>query len=156
MGFLQGAELVGRHRRAPQWRAGPGPCRGVPRHRGAPQTCSMSIGWVVSAVSYFSATTVCDHKWDSQRKIPLNIIEQLIVPLSPNPLIMLSRWSPLGSANDFNDVVALEACRLATSPTFLQWTVLQTISSRPRCDRRSEEAGSDWRGHHRAGIGAYL
>jgi hypothetical protein len=49
-----------------------------------------SVG-CVSAVSYFSATTVCDHKWDSQRKIPWNIIEQLIVPLSPNPLIMLSR-----------------------------------------------------------------
>jgi hypothetical protein len=45
--------------------------------------------------------------------------------------------------------VALEACRLATSPTFLQWTVLQTISSRPRCDRRLEEA-EDWRRHRRA------
>jgi hypothetical protein len=48
--------------------------------------------------------------------------------------------SPLGSANDFNDVVASEACRLATSPTFLQWTVLPKIGSRPPCDRRLEEA----------------
>jgi hypothetical protein len=35
--------------------------------------------------------------------------------------------SPLGSANHFNNIVALEACRLATSPTFLQWTVLHTV-----------------------------
>src|SRR5262249_50806357 len=63
--------------------------------------------------------------------------------------------SPLGSANGFNDVVALEACRLATSPTFLQWTVLSKIGSRPPCDRRLEEA-EDWRSHRRAGIGAYL
>jgi hypothetical protein len=49
--------------------------------------------------------------------------------------------SPLGSANDFNDVVALDVCRLATSPTFLQWTVLLKIGSRPPlCDRRLEEA----------------
>jgi hypothetical protein len=39
----------------------------------------------------FSPTAVCDHKWDSQRKIPWNIIEQLVVPLLPNPLITLSR-----------------------------------------------------------------
>src|SRR5262249_31689243 len=63
--------------------------------------------------------------------------------------------SPLGSANDFNDVVALEACRLATSPTFLQWTVLSKIGSRPPCDRRLEEA-EDWRSPRRAGIGAYI
>jgi hypothetical protein len=63
--------------------------------------------------------------------------------------------SPLGSANDFNDVVALEACRLATSPTFLQWTVFSKIGSRLPCDRRLEEA-DDWRSHRRAGIGAYL
>jgi hypothetical protein len=36
--------------------------------------------------------------------------------------------------------VALEACRLATSPTFLQWTGLPKIGSRPPCDRRLEEA----------------
>jgi hypothetical protein len=29
---------------------------------------------------------------------------------------------------------------LATSPTFLQWTVLPKIGSRPPCDRRLEEA----------------
>jgi len=63
--------------------------------------------------------------------------------------------SPLGSANDFNDVVALEACRLATSPTFLQWTLLPKIGSRSPCDRPLEEAGRDWRSHRRAGIGAY-
>ena len=44
---------------------------------------------------------------------------------------------------------------MATSPTFLQWTVLSKIGSRPPCDRRPEEA-EDWRSHHRAGIGAYL
>jgi hypothetical protein len=34
--------------------------------------------------------------------------------------------------------------------------VLQAISSRSRCDRRLEEAGSDLRGHRRAGTGAYF
>ena len=55
--------------------------------------------------------------------------------------------SPLGSANDFNILAPKWSLSLPASPTFLQWTVLQTISSRSRCDRRLEEAGSDLRGH---------
>jgi hypothetical protein len=50
----------------------------------------------------------------------------------------ISNFSPMDGASD------------------LQWTVLQTISSRSRCDRRFEEAGSDLRGHRRAGIGTYF
>jgi hypothetical protein len=61
--------------------------------------------------------------------------------------------SPLGSANYFNCLAPDFVSRRLASPTFLQWTVLHTISSRPRCDCRLEEAGSDWRGHRRAGIG---
>jgi hypothetical protein len=61
--------------------------------------------------------------------------------------------SPLGSANDFNNLTPLKSCRGRPSPTFLQWTVLPEISSSPPCDRR-KEAGSDWRSHRRAGIGA--
>src|SRR6476620_4301884 len=41
--------------------------------------------------------------------------------------------SPLGSANDFS---ILAPKWTPASPIFLQWTVLQTISSRSRCDRR--------------------
>jgi len=48
--------------------------------------------------------------------------------------------SPLGSGNDFNDLVALQACGLAASPTFLQCTVPPKIGSRPPRDRRLEEA----------------
>ena len=51
--------------------------------------------------------------------------------------------SPLGIANDFNILAPKWSLVRPASPTFLQWTVLQTISSRSRCDRRSEEAGSD-------------
>ena len=58
-------------------------------------------------------------------------METSTVPLFGKSLTLQSCSSPLGSANDFNDVVALEACQLATSPTFLQWTVLSKIGSRP-------------------------
>jgi hypothetical protein len=51
----------------------------------------VNAGGCVCCFPIFSPTAVCDHKWDSQRKIPWNIIEQLVVPLSPNPLITLSR-----------------------------------------------------------------
>src|SRR6516225_4616790 len=61
--------------------------------------------------------------------------------------------SPLGSANDFSNLAPKRSLVWPASPTFLQWTVLQTIGSRSRCDRRLEEAGSDLR-HRRAGIGA--
>ena len=48
--------------------------------------------------------------------------------------------SPLGSANDFSILVPkIERLSRPASPTFLQWTELQTICSRSRCDR--EEAG---------------
>src|ERR1039458_2698457 len=33
--------------------------------------------------------------------------------------------SPLGSANDFNDLAIFSACQFVISPTFLQWAVLQ-------------------------------
>ena len=58
--------------------------------------------------------------------------------------------SPLGSANDFSILAPKWSLIRPASPTFLQWTVLQTISSRSRCDRWPEEAGSDLRGHRRA------
>jgi len=61
--------------------------------------------------------------------------------------------SPLGSANDFSNLAQKRSLVWPASPTFLQWTVLQTIGSRSRCDRRLEEVGSDLR-HRRAGIGA--
>jgi len=48
--------------------------------------------------------------------------------------------SPLGSANDFNDLVVLRPVRLSASPTFLQWAVPPKIGSRPPGDRRLEEA----------------
>ena len=64
--------------------------------------------------------------------------------------------SPLGSANDFSILAPKWSLARPASPTFLQWTVLQTISSRSRCDRRLKEAGSDLRGHRRAGMGAYF
>ena len=51
--------------------------------------------------------------------------------------------SPLGSANDFSNLAPKRSLLGPASPTFLQWTVLQTIGSRSRCDRRLEEAGSD-------------
>ena len=37
----------------------------------------------------------------------------------------------------------MESLVRPASPTFLQWTVLQTITSRSRCDRRLKEAGSE-------------
>src|SRR5262245_18097116 len=88
-------------------------------------------------------------------KTPLAPIRALGGVCARNYLSRLSLSTSLWSANAFNDVVALEACRLATSPTFLQWTVLSKIGSRPPCDRRLEEA-EDWRSHRRAGIGVYL
>ena len=45
----------------------------------------------------------------------------------------------LGSTNDFSILVPKIELSRPASPTFLQWTVLQTICSRSRCDR--EEAG---------------
>jgi Probable molybdopterin binding domain len=45
-----------------------------------------------------------------------------------------------GSANNFNDLAGTKLDDRATSPTFLQWTVLPKIGSRPPCDRRLEEA----------------
>src|SRR5215831_2389219 len=91
--------------------------------------------------------------------IPAQLSDPALARQMPGAYVALSRrkqgFESLGSANNFNDVVALEACRLATSPTFLQWTVLSKIGSRPPCDRRLEEA-EDWRGHRRAGIGVYL
>src|SRR5262245_57877600 len=61
-----------------------------------------------------------------------------------------------GSANNFNNLGALNLWVWAPSPTFLQWTLLPKIGSRSPCDRPLEEAGRDWRSHRRAGIGAYF
>jgi len=63
--------------------------------------------------------------------------------------------SPLGTANSFNNLAALNLWVWAPSPIFLQWTLLPKIGSRSPCDRPLEEAGRDWRSHRRAGIGAY-
>jgi hypothetical protein len=51
--------------------------------------------------------------------------------------------SPLGSANDFKVLVPNYVCQLAASPTFLQWTLLQTISSRPPCVRVVRRCADD-------------
>ena len=92
----------------------------------------------------------------NHRKFKHNLRLQKFANVQVLPLSRRKQgFESLGSANNFNDVVALEACRLATSPTFLQWTVLSKIGSRPPCDRRLEQA-EDWRSHRRAGIGAYL
>src|SRR5262249_11649572 len=63
--------------------------------------------------------------------------------------------SPLGSANSFKALWALNMLVWVPSPTFLQWTLLP-IGWRPPFDRRLEEAGRDWRSHRRAGVGAYF
>src|SRR5262245_18746379 len=90
------------------------------------------------------------------QKTPLAPIRALGAVCARNYLSRLSLSTSLGSAKDFNDVVALEACRLATSPTFLQRTLLPKIGSRSPCDRPLEEAGRDRHSHRRAGIGACL
>ena len=46
-------------------------------------------------------------------------------------------------SNDFSILAPKWSRPRPTSPTFLQWTVLQTINSRSRCDRRLKEAGSE-------------
>src|SRR6266498_2462072 len=47
--------------------------------------------------------------------------------------------SPLGSANNFNDLAGTKLDLWATSPTFLQWTLLPKIGSRSPCDLPLEE-----------------
>ena len=83
--------------------------------------------------------------------------------LAPQPFtikLALSRrkqgFESLGSANDFSNLAPKRRPVWPASPTFLQWTVLQTIGSRSRCARRLEEVESDLRGHRRAGLGANL